>query len=144
MNSKNESKTEQAEINKRNGEQFMAENAKKKGVHSNPSGLQYMILHTSKSTGATSPKITNKIKVHFHGTLIDDSVFASTLEQGVPAEFTMSELIRGWQEALQLMHVGDKWRLFIPTDLAYGDSPLEEIIPINATLIFDVELLEII
>lgn len=123
------------------GRKFLEENAKRKGVVSLPSGLQYEVL---KSGDGPMPKSTDKVTVHYHGTLIDGKVFDSSVQRGQPATFPVTGVIQGWVEALQLMKVGDKWKLFIPSELAYGSRGAGggSIGP-NATLIFEVELLGI-
>jgi FKBP-type peptidyl-prolyl cis-trans isomerase FklB len=128
------------EANKTAGEKFLAENKKKPGVIVTASGLQYTVEKTG--TGP-KPTATDTVKVHYHGTLIDGTVFDSSVERGEPAEFPVGAVIKGWTEALQLMNVGSKFKLFIPSDLAYGDRPAGPKIAPNSTLIFDVELLEI-
>jgi len=120
------------------GQAFLAANGKKENVVSLPSGLQYEIL--TDGNGA-KPKATDKVKCHYHGTLIDGTVFDSSVQRGQPAVFGVSQVIRGWVEALQLMSVGSKWRLFIPSNLAYGEQGAGNSIEPNSALIFDVELL---
>jgi FKBP-type peptidyl-prolyl cis-trans isomerase len=129
------------EKNLKDGEAFEAANGKKEGVKVLPSGLQYKVL---KSGSGATPKATDTVKVHYHGTLIDGTVFDSSVERGDPATFPVNGVIAGWTEALQLMKVGDKWQLVIPAKLAYRDrgAPGGKIGP-NSTLIFDVELLGI-
>jgi FKBP-type peptidyl-prolyl cis-trans isomerase FklB len=131
-----------ATSNKLAGEKFLADNAKMPGIVVLPSGLQYQVLNAG--SDSTRPKLTDKVKCHYHGTLIDGTVFDSSVERGQPVEFPVNGVIQGWIEALQLMTVGSKWRLFIPSDLAYGDSGAGPVIGPGSTLIFDVELLEII
>ena len=113
---------------------------KKQGVKTTASGLQYLVL---KDSSGTVPKPTDTVKVNYHGTLIDGTVFDSSVERGEPVEFPVGQVIKGWTEALQLMHVGAKYRLFIPPDLAYGDRQAGQKIGPNSTLIFDVDLLEV-
>ena len=127
--------------NKEVGDKFLAENAKKEGVTSTESGLQYEVIDAG-SGDAPSP--TSSVTVHYHGTLIDGTVFDSSIERGQPATFGVNQVIPGWTEALQLMPKGSKYRLYIPQELAYGASPHPggPIEPYMA-LIFDVELLEI-
>ena len=125
---------------KTEGEAFLAANAKKEGVKSLPSGLQYKVLKAG--TGA-SPKATDTVKAHYHGTFISGKVFDSSVERGEPIEIPVNGVIAGWTEALQLMKVGDKWQLFIPANLAYGE-PGRGAIPPNTALVFEVELLDII
>lgn len=131
---------EMLEMNKQKGELFLAENAKKENVVTLPSGLQYEIL--TEGDGAT-PTATDTVKCHYHGTLIDGTVFDSSVQRGQPATFGVTQVIKGWVEALQLMPVGSKWRLFVPSDMAYGQQGAGNDIQPNATLIFEVELLEI-
>ena len=119
---------------------FLAENAKKEGVTSTDSGLQYEVL--AKGDGA-SPSAEDSVTVHYTGTLIDGTVFDSSVERGTPATFGVSQVIPGWTEALQLMSVGDKWRLVIPSELAYGARGSGAKIKPNSTLVFEVELLKI-
>jgi FKBP-type peptidyl-prolyl cis-trans isomerase FklB len=122
------------------GETFLAQNAKKEGVVTTASGLQYKVI---KAGTGESPKLTNRVKVHYHGTLIDGTVFDSSVQRGEPIVFPVGGVIPGWVEALQLMKVGDKWQLFIPAKLAYGDQSPGGAIPANSALIFEVELLAI-
>ena len=129
------------EKNKIAGEEFLAANAKKKGIITLESGMQYEII--SKGTGPI-PTAANKVSTHYHGTLIDGTVFDSSVERGQPAEFGVTQVIQGWQEALQLMPEGSKWRLYIPYNLAYGDRGAGGAIGPYATLIFDIELLKIV
>ena len=133
--------SEQGKQNKDAGEEFLCKNKEKPGVITLPSGLQYEILN--KGTGA-KPKATDKVKCHYHGTLINGTVFDSSIKRGEPAIFGVSQVIKGWIEALQLMETGSKWRLFIPSELAYGQRGTGEVIGPDSTLIFEVELLEIV
>ena len=126
--------------NLQEGREFLAENAKHDGVVTLPSGLQYEIL---KESDGPKPSLTDKVKCHYHGTLIDGTVFDSSVRRGQPAVFGVNQVIKGWVEALQLMSVGSKWRLFIPSELAYGEQGAGKDIQPNSTLIFDVELLGI-
>jgi FKBP-type peptidyl-prolyl cis-trans isomerase len=121
---------------------FLQENSAKDGVVTLASGLQYLILESGDASGA-SPTADNSVLAHYHGTLIDGTVFDSSVDRGEPAQFGLSQVISGWTEALQLMKVGDKWRLFLPSNLAYGEQSPTPAIPPNSALIFDVELLEI-
>jgi len=130
----------QAELEKV-GEDFLAANKTKKGVVTTPSGLQYQILKKGKKR-AKKPTIDDTVKVHYHGTLIDGTVFDSSVDRGEPIEFPLNAVIAGWQEGLALMPVGTKFKLFIPQDLAYGGTDNGSIPPYS-TLIFEVELLEI-
>lgn len=129
------------EINKKAGEEFLSINKHKAGVVELPSGLQYQVL--TPGTGA-KPTASDKVKCHYHGTLINGAVFDSSVERGEPATFGVSQVIPGWVEALQLMPVGSKWRLFIPSNLAYGENGAGEAIEPNSALVFDVELLDIV
>ena len=124
---------------RKENEAFLAENAKKQGVITTASGLQYEII---KAGNGIKPTAASVVKVHYHGTLIDGTVFDSSVERKEPATFGVSEVIKGWTEALQLMPVGSKFRLYIPQDLAYGPAEQGTIKPFS-TLIFDVELLSI-
>ncbi len=130
-----------AEQNLQDGLAFLTENSVREGVVQLDSGLQYEVL--TEGTGK-KPGLKDKVKCHYHGTLIDGTVFDSSVQRGNPAEFPVSGVIGGWVEALQLMPVGSKYRLFIPPDLAYGSRGAGGSIGPNATLIFDVELLEIV
>lgn len=129
------------EVNRKNGEAFLTENAKREGIKVTESGLQYEVLESGKGD---SPKASDNVEVHYTGKLIDGTVFDSSVERGVPASFGVTQVIPGWVEALQLMHEGDKWRLYIPSDLAYGPNGAGGVIGPNMTLIFDVELLRVI
>jgi len=141
VNYMQKSKLEKSSGNKKIGENFLAANKNKPGVVALPSGLQYSI--TKAGTGP-KPALTDKVKVHYHGTLIDGKVFDSSVERGEPIELSVNGVIPGWTEALQLMPVGSKWKLFIPSNLAYGDQQAGPLIAPGSTLIFDVELLDII
>ena len=122
------------------GERFLEENKLKEGVQVTESGLQYEVLTMGKGA---KPEATDHVKVHYHGTLIDGTVFDSSVERGEPASFGLNEVIRGWTEGLQLMPVGSKFRFYIPQELGYGSRPQGDKIPPYSVLIFDVELLEI-
>ena len=132
---------ERLEINKQAGAEFLEINRHKAGVVELPSGLQYEILKQGKGA---KPSASDKVKCHYHGTLINGTVFDSSVQRGEPATFGVSQVIPGWVEALQLMPVGSKWRLFIPSNLAYGEHGAGDVIEPNSTLIFDVELLDIV
>ena len=132
---------EKMEINKKAGEEFLHINKGRAGVVELPSGLQYQVL---KQGNGAKPSATDKVKRHYHGTLINGTVFDSSVQRGQPAVFGVNQVIPGWVEALQLMPVGSKWRLFIPSNLAYGEHGAGEMIEPNSTLIFDVELLDIV
>ncbi|WP_062544944.1 FKBP-type peptidyl-prolyl cis-trans isomerase [Rufibacter tibetensis] len=128
------------EQNKKEGEAFLEANKDKEGVQSLPSGLQYQVLE---SGSGKTPTRNSNVTTHYHGTLIDGTVFDSSYERGEPASFPVNGVIAGWTEALQLMKEGDKWRLFIPSNLAYGSRGAGADIGPNATLIFDVELITV-
>lgn len=122
------------------GQEFLEANAKKEGVITLDSGLQYQIL--TEGSG-DKPSINSTVTTHYHGTTIDGKVFDSSVQRGTPASFPVSGVIAGWTEALQLMAIGSKWKLFVPSDLAYGERGAGADIGPHTTLIFDVELLEI-
>lgn len=126
--------------NSEKGKAFLSENSQKEGVQTTQSGLQYEVL--SEGDG-NMPKITDKVTVHYRGTLIDGTVFDSSYERGEPASFPVNGVIPGWIEALQMMPVGSKWKLYIPSELAYGERGAGRMIGPNETLIFEVELLSI-
>lgn len=123
------------------GKAFLAANKAKPGVKTTASGLQYEVLKAG--TGAT-PKATSTVKTHYHGTLTDGTVFDSSVERNDPAEFPVNRVIPGWTEALQMMKVGDKWRIVLPSELAYGERGAGADIGPNAVLVFEVELLDIV
>jgi FKBP-type peptidyl-prolyl cis-trans isomerase FklB len=123
------------------GLKFLAENSKEEGVTELPSGLQYKVITEGEGD---IPKATDQVKCHYHGTLIDGSIFDSSVDRGQPADFPVNGVIQGWIEALQLMSTGSKWKLFIPSELAYGQQGAGGAIGPNTALIFDVELLEIL
>ena len=129
-----------AEVAKKKGAEYLAENAKKESVVVTPSGLQYEVL--SEGNGAV-PNENNVVKVHYHGTLIDGTVFDSSVLRGEPAQFGVNQVIKGWVEGLQLMKVGSKYRLTIPYELAYGENGAGSIPPCSV-LVFEVELLDIV
>ena len=133
-------KNEKAAANLKAGEEFLAANKDKSGVIALPSGLQYEII--TEGTGA-HPTAANKVTCHYHGTLIDGTVFDSSVRRGQPATFPLNAVIKGWTEGLQLMPTGSKWRFFIPPHLGYGDRQVGGQIGPNSTLIFEVELLGI-
>ncbi|MEM7256897.1 MAG: FKBP-type peptidyl-prolyl cis-trans isomerase [Pseudomonadota bacterium] len=122
------------------GQQFLQENSSVEGVQSTDSGLQYQVL--TEGTGEVHPQATDQVKVHYHGTLLDGTVFDSSYDRGQPITFGLNQVIKGWTEGVQLMVVGEKTRFFIPSHLAYGDRAAGKIKP-GSTLIFDVELLGI-
>ncbi len=123
------------------GKAFLAENAKRAEVVTLQSGLQYEVI--TAGTGET-PKASDKVKVHYHGTLINGTVFDSSVRRGEPATFGVTQVISGWVEALQLMPVGSKWKLFIPSNLAYGAQGAGQPIGPHTTLVFEVELIDIV
>ncbi len=133
-------KNEKASANLKAGQDFLEDNQKKPGVTSLPSGLQYEVI-----TDGSGPKptATSKVTCHYHGTLIDGTVFDSSVQRGQPATFPLNMVIKGWTEGLQLMPQGSKWRFFIPSHLGYGDRQVSAQIGPNSTLIFEVELLDI-
>ena len=125
---------------KSEGEKYLSENAKKEGVVTLPSGLQYQVL---KEGNGKSPKATDKVVCHYEGMLIDGTMFDSSIQRGEPATFPLSGVIAGWTEGLQLMKEGAKYRFFIPYQLGYGERGAGASIPPFATLVFDVELIEV-
>ena len=130
-----------AKQNREIGEAFLSENAKREGVKTTASGLQYEVLE---SGNGAQPTANDRVEVHYTGKLIDGTVFDSSVERGVPATFGVTQVIPGWVEALQLMHEGDQWRLYIPSDLAYGPNGAGGLIGPDTTLIFDIQLLRVI
>ncbi len=132
---------EKGKLNQKAGEEFLRINKEKTGIVTLPSGLQYQVI---KAGTGQKPNATDQVKCHYEGTLIDGQVFDSSIKRGQSAVFGLNQVIPGWTEALQLMSVGSKWRLFLPSHLAYGDRQAGELIEPNSTLIFDVELLEIV
>jgi FKBP-type peptidyl-prolyl cis-trans isomerase FklB len=131
---------EKADNNIETGKKFLEENKKKTGVIELPDGMQYMVMKTG--TGP-KPTETDTVVTHYHGTLIDGTVFDSSVDRGEPAEFPVGAVIKGWTEALQMMNVGSKWKLFVPPAMAYGDRAAGPQIGPNSTLIFEVELISI-
>ena len=136
----NAKQNEMLEMNKKECERFLSENKEKENVVSLPSGLQYEILTVG---DGPVPTATDTVKCHYHGTLIDGTVFDSSVQRGQPATFGVTQVIKGWVEALQLMPVGSKWRLFVPSNMAYGEQGAGNDIQPNSALIFEVELLGI-
>ena len=136
-----EAAAKMAEVNKAAGDAFLAENGKRAEVKTLPSGRQYEVL--TEGDGPV-PTAQDQVEVHYTGKLIDGTVFDSSVERGVPAPFGVTQVSPGWVEALQLMKAGSKWRLFIPSQLAYGPQGAGGVIGPNSTLIFDVELLRVI
>ena len=141
VNFMQKAKSEKSAGNRKIGEDFLAANKNKPGVVVLPSGLQYTVI--KEGTGP-KPGPTDKVKVHYHGTLIDGRVFDSSVDRGEPIELNVNGVIPGWTEALQLMPVGSKWKLFIPSNLAYGDQQAGPLITPGSTLVFEVELLDIV
>lgn len=133
-------KKEMAEKNLNAGKAFLEENAKREGIITLPSGLQYEIM---KAGDGEKPGPRSTVKCHYHGTTIEGKVFDSSVKRGTPASFPLNRVISGWTEALQLMPVGSKWKLFLPPNLAYGEEQISKEIGPNSTLIFEVELLGI-
>ncbi|MCM1450455.1 MAG: FKBP-type peptidyl-prolyl cis-trans isomerase [Clostridiales bacterium] len=136
-----EAAKQMAEVNRKAGEAFLAENGKRTEVNTTASGLQYEVLEEG---NGTVPTANDQVEVHYTGKLIDGTVFDSSVERGVPATFGVTQVIPGWVEALQLMKAGSKWRLYIPSQLAYGPTGAGNVIGPNATLIFDVELIKVL
>ncbi len=134
----------EARVNAENmekGKRFLEENKGKENIVTLPSGLQYEVI---KEGNGKKPKATDRVKCHYEGTLIDGTLFDSSVKRGEPAVFGVNQVIAGWVEALQLMSEGAKWRLFVPSDLAYGANGAGEMIPPHSTLIFEVELIEVL
>jgi FKBP-type peptidyl-prolyl cis-trans isomerase FklB len=132
---------EKITMNRAIGKAFLEENANKPGVVKMTNGMQYLVL--TEGTGTEHPTLKSKVKCHYHGTLIDGIIFDSSVQRGEPITFPLNGVIKGWQDAVQLMTVGAKWRLFIPSELAYGERSAGPFIGPGATLIFEVELLGI-
>ena len=132
---------EQGNAAKEAGNKFLEENKKQEGVITLPSGLQYKIL---KNGNGPKPKASDTVKCHYEGRLINGAIFDSSIRRGEPAEFPVNGVIAGWVEALQLMNTGSKWQLYIPSELAYGARGAGQSIGPNETLVFDVELLDIV
>jgi FKBP-type peptidyl-prolyl cis-trans isomerase FklB len=134
-------RAEKGKAAREEGEKYLAENAKKEGVITLPSGLQYQVL---KEGNGKKPSAKDQVKCHYEGFLIDGTVFDSSVQRGEPAVFGLQQVIAGWTEGLQLMQEGAKYRFFIPYRLAYGEGGAGAMIPPFATLIFDVELIEVV
>lgn len=130
---------EQSSKHRKEGETFLQKNRKNENVIETPSGLQYTVISEGKGE---KPKASDKVRVHYHGTLLNGSVFDSSVQRGESIVFPLNQVIAGWTEGVQLMNVGSKYRFFIPADLAYGNQPVGSI-PAGSTLIFEVELLGI-
>jgi len=137
----NAERAEQGKAAKAEGEKYLAENAKKDGVITLPSGLQYQVLREG---NGKKPSAKDSVKCHYEGFLIDGTVFDSSVQRGEPATFGLQQVIAGWTEGLQLMQEGAKYRFFIPYRLAYGEGGAGQMIPPYAALIFDVELIEVV
>ncbi len=127
--------------NKASGEAFLANNAKREGVTVLPSGLQYEVIAAG---SGKKPSATDRVQCHYEGTLIDGTIFDSSIKRGEPAVFGVNQVIKGWVEALQLMQEGAKWRLYIPYNMAYGEHGAGEMIPPYSALVFDVELIKVL
>ena len=144
MKEMQEEQAKKAEVefgdNKKAGEEFLAENKTKDGVQTTESGLQYIVL---KEGEGEAPTASSRVKVHYHGTLTDGTVFDSSVERGEPSEFGVGQVIKGWTEGLQLMRPGAKYKFFIPQDLAYGAQQRGQYIKPFSALVFEVELLEV-
>lgn len=140
MTKQNASTSEESAKNKKAGEEFLKANKTRKEVVALTGGLQYEVLKSGKGP---SPTGTDKVKVHYVGTLIDGTEFDSSIKRGEPAVFGVNQVIKGWTDILQIMKVGDKWKVYIPSDLAYGERGAGNMIPPGATLIFEIELLGI-
>lgn len=136
----NAERAEKGKAAKEAGEAYLAENAKKDGVVTLPSGLQYMVL---KEGNGKKPTAKDQVKCHYEGFLIDGTLFDSSVQRGEPAVFGLQQVIAGWTEGLQLMQEGAKYRFFIPYKLAYGESGAGATIPPYSTLVFDVELIQV-
>ena len=137
----NEQKKKVADENAKVSADFLTENAKKDGIKVTESGLQYEVITEG---NGKKPSATDRVKCHYEGTLIDGTLFDSSIKRGQPAVFGVNQVIKGWVEALQLMSEGSKWRLFIPSELGYGAQQAGEMIPPHSTLIFEVELIEVL
>ena len=137
----NKERMAQGKVHKEAGEKYLAENGKKENVITLPSGLQYQVLREG---NGKKPSAKDSVKCHYEGFLIDGTVFDSSVQRGEPAVFGLQQVIAGWTEGLQLMQEGAKYRFFIPYRLAYGEGGAGQMIPPFATLIFDVELIEVI
>lgn len=134
-------KAAKAAANLEAGKAFLAENAKRESVVSLGNGLQYEVLVAGEGE---RPSVRDKVKCHYHGTMIDGTVFDSSVKRGQPATFPLNRVIEGWTIALQLMPIGSKWKLFLPPHLAYGEEQVSAVIGPNSTLIFEVELIDIV
>lgn len=128
-------------VARQEGKAFLETNGKRAGVTTTPEGWQYEVIKAG--TDNTKPKLTDKVKVHYHGTLINGTIFDSSVDKGAPIVYPVNGFIIGWQQALQMMTVGSKWKLYVPADLAYGDNSPGPTIPPGSTLVFEMELLGI-
>ncbi len=137
----NEAEEKRTSAQKKAGEEFLEKNRKRPGIHTTASGLQYEII---KEGNGKKPKASDRVKCHYEGTLIDGTLFDSSIRRGQPAVFGVTQVIAGWVEALQMMTEGAKWKLYIPSELAYGANGAGEQIPPHAALIFEVELIEVL
>ena len=142
MDARQKKQEEQAQKNLEESKAFLEENAKKDGVETTDSGLQYEVLKSGEE-GAESPTLEDTVEVHYKGSLVDGTVFDSSIERDKPAVFGLKHIIPGWQEALPMMKVGDKWKLFLPPELGYGEQGAGGDIGPNQVLIFEVELLDV-
>jgi FKBP-type peptidyl-prolyl cis-trans isomerase FklB len=133
-------RTELVDKNKAEGAKFLEENKKKPGVMTTPSGLQYQVI--KEGTGP-KPKPTDQVQVHYHGTLLNGTVFDSSVDRGQPITHSASGFVAGWNEAISMMNEGSKWRVWLPSDIGYGDAGAGQSIPPGSTLQFEVELLKI-
>ncbi|MDX2225866.1 MAG: FKBP-type peptidyl-prolyl cis-trans isomerase [Verrucomicrobiae bacterium] len=131
-----------AEENKAEGDKFLSENKSKPGVTATPSGLQYKVVKAGAATGK-KPKVTDKVTINYAGRLLNGTEFDSSYKRGQPATMPLANLIPGWKEAIPLMKEGDKWEIYVPSDMAYGPRGAGGVIPPNATLVFEVELLKV-
>ncbi len=132
---------QKANTNLEEGKAFLEKNKTQQGVVTTPSGLQYEVISSGNSN--TSPRDIDTVVVHYKGSLLDGTVFDSSLDRGEPVTFKLNEVIKGWTEGLQLMKIGDKWKFFVPSELAYGPQQTSDVIGPNATLIFEVELIDV-
>ncbi len=142
MEARQQEQEEQAQKNLEDSQAFLEENAEKEGVETTDSGLQYKVLESGEE-GAESPTLEDTVEVHYKGSLVDGTVFDSSIERDKPAVFGLKHIIPGWQEALPMMKVGDKWQLFLPPELGYGEQGAGGDIGPNQVLIFEVELLDV-
>ncbi|WP_101675344.1 FKBP-type peptidyl-prolyl cis-trans isomerase [Alloalcanivorax mobilis] len=142
MEKKQAKMKEEAKTNLDEGKKFLEENAKKDGIKTTDSGMQYEVLKSGEE-GAESPTLDDTVEVHYTGSLMDGTVFDSSVERGKPATFGLKHIIPGWQEALPMMKVGDKWKIYLPPELGYGEQGAGGDIGPNEVLVFEVELLDV-